>query len=55
MSELEENAAELQFGPDFENEIQIMSNDEVYLLLSLRKNTRATNELDFLYNFYANC
>ena len=32
----EENAAELQFGSEFANEIQYLTNDEAFFLLSTR-------------------
>ena len=32
----EENAAELQFGPEFGNDVQYLTNDEAYFLLSKR-------------------
>ena len=34
--EEEENAAQLQFGKEFENDVQYLTNDEVYFLLTKR-------------------
>jgi hypothetical protein len=34
MSEDDENAAELQFGPEFSSDIQYLSNDEAFFILN---------------------
>ena len=39
----EDNAAELQFGPEFDDDVQYVSNDEAFFLLNKKTEASSSN------------